>query len=115
MGAVENSSPQDEGLPLYLQPCGRHLSERIPYSFQYSVADTYSGARFDQGETSDGAGNRQGQYSVNLPDGRLQRVHYHTNDLEGYVAQVTYDGHHGGYAHHPVAHAAGYGAHVGGY
>ena len=26
------------------------------------------------------------------PDGRVQHVNYHTNDLEGYIAEVIYDG-----------------------
>merc|ERR1712055_642034 len=61
-----------------------------------------------------GGGNRQGSYSVNLPDGRIQHVNYHTNDLDGYVAEVIYDGTPaypdvvGGVTHEiasPVAHA----------
>ena len=31
---------------------------------------------------------------------RIQHVHYHTNDLEGYVAEVTYEGHHGAIGGH---------------
>merc|ERR1712055_567533 len=98
------------------------LAEPSPYSFQYGVSDEYSGAQFGQEETEDGGGNRQGSYSVNLPDGRIQHVNYHTNDLDGYVAEVIYDGTPaypdvvGGVTHgiatplvhsvaHPVAHA----------
>merc|ERR1712098_539623 len=77
---------------------GPEIYDQIPNSFQYGVADSYSGAHYAQGETADGAGNRNGEYTVNLPDGRLQRVRYHTNDLEGYVAEVLYDGHPAGYA-----------------
>merc|ERR1712055_308018 len=100
------------------------LAEPSPYSFQYGVSDEYSGAQFGQEETEDGGGNRQGSYSVNLPDGRIQHVNYHTNDLDGYVAVVIYDGTPaypdavGGVTHgiatplvhsvaHPVAHAVG--------
>merc|ERR1712055_1057143 len=68
------------------------LGEPSPYSFQYGVSDEYSGAQFGQEETEDGGGNRRGSYSVNLPDGRIQHVNYHTNDLDGYVAEVLYDG-----------------------
>ena len=39
---------------------------------------------------------RQGYYSVHLPDGRIQHVNYHTDDLTGYSAEVTYTG---GYLH----------------
>ena len=37
--------------------------------------------------------------------GRIQHVNYHTNDLEGYVAEVTYEGHHGA--------VGGHGGHLG--
>ena len=72
--------------------------ETIPYHFNYGVEDSYSGAHFNQHESDDGTGVRQGSYSVLLPDGRTQHVNYHTNDYDGYVAEVTYDGHsvHGG-------------------
>merc|ERR1719341_847376 len=66
--------------------------EVSPYTYQYAVADDYSGARFDASETDDGTAARQGSYSVNLPDGRIQHVNYHANDIDGYVAEVTYEG-----------------------
>merc|ERR1719500_2480517 len=76
--------------------------EISPYTFQYNVADDYSGSNFQATESDDGASNRQGSYSVALPDGRVQHVNYQTNDLDGYVAEVTYDG---TAAYAPVAHA----------
>merc|ERR1711913_45952 len=48
--------------------------EVSPYTYQYAVADDYSGSRFDAQETDDGTAARQGHYSVNLPDGRIQHV-----------------------------------------
>merc|ERR1719476_689591 len=57
------------------------LGEVSPYSYQYGVADELSGAAFQQTETDDGTGLRDGSYSVNLAD-----------DANGYVAEVTYDG-----------------------
>merc|ERR1711913_130936 len=51
--------------------------EVSPYTYQYAVADDYSGSRFDAQETDDGTAARQGHYSVNLPDGRIQHVNYH--------------------------------------
>merc|ERR1712105_493087 len=66
--------------------------EISPYTYQYAVSDDYSGSRFDAQESDDGTAARQGHYSVNLPDGRIQHVNYHANDIDGYVAEVTYDG-----------------------
>merc|ERR1711990_343627 len=93
--------------------------EISPYTYQYAVADDYSGSRFDAQESDDGTAARQGHYSVNLPDGRIQHVNYHANDIDGYVAEVTYDGTaafptavvgvghgiaHGGVVGHGIAH-----------
>merc|ERR1712055_870642 len=66
--------------------------EISPYTYQYNVADDYSGSNFQAGESDDGNSNRQGSYTVALPDGRVQHVNYQTNDLDGYIAEVTYDG-----------------------
>merc|ERR1739844_736271 len=63
-----------------------------PYTYTYAVADDYSKANFQASESSDGAGNAEGSYSVALPDGRIQHVNYHANDYDGYVADVTYEG-----------------------
>merc|ERR1712106_131489 len=82
-----------------------------PYSYNYAVADDYSGAAFNQAETNDGTGVVDGSYSVNLPDGRTQHVAYHANDYDGYVADVTYDGvaaYANTVAAHPVVHAVGH-------
>merc|ERR1712037_352730 len=82
-----------------------------PYTYTYAVADDYSKATFSQKESNDGTGLVQGSYSVNLPDGRIQTVNYHANDIDGYVAEVSYSGA-AAYpeavpvAHHAVAHAA---------
>merc|ERR1711911_109132 len=65
-----------------------------------------SGAAFNQAENNDGAGVVDGEYSVNLPDGRIQHVKYHANDYDGYVADVTYEGEPHYAAAPVVAHAA---------
>merc|ERR1711962_1336529 len=62
------------------------------YSYQYGVADDYSGANFDQNESRDGYATT-GSYRVALPDGRTQGVSYHTADAySGNIAEVTYEG-----------------------
>merc|ERR1712130_199670 len=55
------------------------LAEQSPYSFTYAVADDYSKANFNAEETSDGASNVAGSYSVALPDGRIQHFKYSSN------------------------------------
>merc|ERR1712106_133353 len=77
------------------------LAEPSPYTYQYAVADDYSGAAFSQGESNDGTGAVSGSYSVNLPDGRIQTVTYNANDLTGNIATVEYSG----VAAYPEAHA----------
>ena len=71
---------------------GDALAEVSPYNFNYAVADDYSGSSFTASENSDGLGVKSGSYQVALPDGRTQTVTYTTDDVNGYVADVTYDG-----------------------
>merc|ERR1712029_1299200 len=68
------------------------LAEQSPYSFTYAVADDYSKSSFNAEESSDGASNVAGSYSVALPDGRIQHVKYTSNGYDGFVADVTYEG-----------------------
>merc|ERR1711902_387414 len=68
------------------------LAEQSPYTFTYAVADDYSKSSFNAEESSDGASNVAGSYSVALPDGRIQHVKYTSNGYDGYVADVTYEG-----------------------
>merc|ERR1712106_133450 len=74
--------------PAYVEPA--HVDE--PYTYQYGVADDYSKANFNAAETADGAGVVSGSYDVALPDGRTQHVKYTSDNYNGYVADVTYDG-----------------------
>merc|ERR1712025_917873 len=68
------------------------LAEQSPYTFTYAVADDYSKSSFNAEESSDGASNVAGSYSVALPDGRIQHVKYTSNGYDGFVADVTYEG-----------------------
>merc|ERR1712106_1146592 len=63
-----------------------------PCSYQYGVADDYSNSNFNAAENADAAGNVKGSYSVALPDGRIQTVKYTSDNYNGYVADVSYEG-----------------------
>ena len=88
-------APAYHAAPSYHAPAYKaevYADEVLPYTYTYAVADDYSKSSFSADETSDGAGNAQGSYSVALPDGRIQRVAYTANGYDGYVADVTYEG-----------------------
>ena len=61
-----------------------------PFAYQYGVKDDYSGTTFDKAETQDDYGNVQGEYKVQLPDGRIQIVSYTADHENGFVANVKY-------------------------
>jgi len=63
-----------------------------PFAYAYGVSDHYSGTNFDKKETQDANGVVQGEYRVALPDGRTQIVTYHADHVNGYVADVKYEG-----------------------
>ena len=60
------SLPQSYGKPAPVGPA--------KYAYQYKVNDDYANVNFGQAESRDGY-TAQGEYFVNLPDGRLQKVH----------------------------------------
>ena len=61
-----------------------------PYSFSYDVLDVLGN---DYGAAEESNGEQvQGQYSVLLPDGRLQTVSYSVQADSGFVADVRYEG-----------------------
>merc|ERR1712064_37223 len=72
--------------PVYHKPAPYHepaYDGPAIYQYGYAVADDYSRANF--------AAN--GEYRVNLPDGRTQIVTYNVADAYGgYVADVKYEG-----------------------
>merc|ERR1712038_328998 len=61
------------------------------YSFGYSVADSKSGDAKTREEHSEG-GVVTGSYTVADPDGRIRRVTYTADAVNGFNAVVTYDG-----------------------
>merc|ERR1712168_667728 len=90
------SLPQSYGKPAPAGPA--------KYAYQYKVNDDYANVNFGQAESRDGY-TAQGEYFVNLPDGRLQKVTYSVNGDGGYVADVQYTG----TAQYPPEPAGGYG------
>merc|ERR1719312_161250 len=69
-----------------------------PFHFQYGVHDAKYYTDFSEVRTGDEAGNIKGEYSVALPDGRIQHVIYLADgNYGGTVMDVKYDGK----AHHP--------------
>merc|ERR1719347_1869972 len=107
---------------------GHEKYDYSPYHYEYNVDDDKEYLHFGQEEEDDGTGNVHGDYHVQLPDGRLQRVDYHISGYSGYIADVKYDGeahhssnaihgggvHHGGSAHHGGGVLNGGGVHHGG-
>merc|ERR1712173_147513 len=92
-----HAAPAHAPAPVAYKPAPAYKAEEYPdevspYTFTYAVADDYSKANFNAEETSDGASNVHGGYSVALPDGRIQHVKYTSNGYDGYVADVTYEG-----------------------
>ncbi|XP_063602580.1 pro-resilin-like [Penaeus indicus] len=60
------------------------------YTYNYGVADGYSGVNLGHSESRDGY-KTEGSYTVDLPDGRKQIVKYVDNG-DGLIAEVTYEG-----------------------
>merc|ERR1711892_423568 len=63
-----------------------------PYAYQYGVSDDYSNSNFKKQESQDGAGNVAGSFTIALPDGRIQTPPYAADPVNGYVAEVSYEG-----------------------
>lgn len=63
----------------------------MPFDFAYAVNDEYNGNIHSHNENSDGDVTR-GEYSVVLPDGRIQLVKFTADKQTGYLAEVSYQG-----------------------
>merc|ERR1712158_74113 len=92
--AVHHAAPVVHTAPAYAAPVAVVHKKELPepYTYTYGVADDYSKANFNAAETSDANGVVSGSYSVSLPDGRIQHVKYTADHVNGYVAEVTYEG-----------------------
>ena len=64
--------------------------DHTPYQFSYAVDD--DDTVFSQSEQGDEDGDVTGEYSLNLPDGRVQTVKYFADNEDGYTAEVNYEG-----------------------
>ena len=72
------------------------------YTFGYNVnnKEGYEPQLFNHDENRDGY-QTHGEYSVALPDGRIQRVVYRVDGDSGFIADVTYEGEARPYEYHP--------------
>merc|ERR1719297_693184 len=61
------------------------------YNFGYSIADTQTGDSKTREESRDGDVVK-GSYTVADPDGRIRKVTYTADAVNGFQATVTYDG-----------------------
>ncbi len=83
------------GPPAYGPPVVGYKEEKLPpqpYAYEYGVADDYSKANFKKTETQDANGVVAGSFVIALPDGRIQTTTYTADHVNGFVADVTYEG-----------------------
>ncbi|XP_046628043.1 pro-resilin-like [Neodiprion virginianus] len=97
-----NAAPSSHYLPANAGYRYAHQDDEsapAKYEFEYEVKDEPSGNDFGHHESRDGD-NTRGVYTVVLPDGRKQIVHYEA-DQEGYKPRISYEepkqGYNGGY------------------
>merc|ERR1712037_381025 len=62
------------------------------FAYEYGVNDDYSKANFKKTETQDANGVVAGSYVIALPDGRIQTTKYTADHVNGFVAEVSYEG-----------------------
>ncbi|XP_053633308.1 adhesive plaque matrix protein-like [Cherax quadricarinatus] len=72
------------------KPSPTHDDGPTEYDFGYGVADTYHGTNFGHTEKREGY-RTEGQYFVDLPDGRRMVVKYYSDET-GYHPTITYEG-----------------------
>jgi len=103
-------APYHPPAPYHPAPAPYH-EEKLPpqpFAYEYGGADAY-GRHFAKTETQDEYGVVQGEYRVELPDGRVQIVSYHADHENGFIADVRYEGEahpEPAYKPAPVAHHA---------
>merc|ERR1712172_69290 len=83
------------GPPAYGPPVVGYKEEKLPpqpHGYEYGVNDDYSKANFKKTETQDANGVVAGSYVIALPDGRIQTTKYTADHVNGFVAEVSYEG-----------------------
>merc|ERR1719291_93542 len=83
------------GPPAYGAPAPYAPVEKLPpqpFAYEYGVADDYSKANFKKAESQDANGNVAGSFTIALPDGRIQTTTYTADHVNGFIAEVTYEG-----------------------
>merc|ERR1719188_683321 len=95
---LTQSAPAPDGVVAHGHGGYQESYQPQPFHFAYGVHDDYHHTDFSEQRSGDGAGNIEGEYTVALPDGRIQHVVYHADGgYGGTVMEVTYKGE----AHHP--------------
>ena len=86
---------------------GDHYDEKAdPFHFEYGVHDDKYYTDFHEERYGDENGNMKGEYTVHLPDGRVQHVTYYADgNYGGTTMEVSYSGE----AKHPDYHEHGHG------
>jgi len=79
----------NEPVPSIVAPPPKSMDMLMPYNIGWEVKDDEYGVQMNHVEDSDGA-NVSGEYSVLLPDGRLQIVRFTSDPINGYQAEVIY-------------------------
>merc|ERR1712168_1469689 len=113
MGAPANPAPHYAPAPYaaphhpayhHPEPYHEEKAPPKPFAYEYGGADDY-GRHYAKTETQDEYGVVQGEYRVELPDGRTQIVTYHADHENGFVADVKYEGEaHPEEPYHPPKH-----------
>ena len=81
-----------------------------PFHFEYGVHDDKYHTDFSEQRSGDESGSMKGEYTVALPDGRIQHVSYHADaNYGGTVMEVSYSGEarHPDVVHHHSDHGHG--------
>ena len=75
-----------------------------PFHFEYGVHDDKYHTDFSEHRSGDEGGNIKGEYTVALPDGRIQHVSYVADNYGGTTMEVSYKGEarHPDIVHHSV-------------